>query len=224
MLLFTVGNALLKIYRNSLPRETRVSWISIIIAALAVIVGICGNIVLRPSYFAIFLAYVVPTVLLVMVMLSRATIITVAIYVVRGISRRISRLTKKVTYELETKLDEINSQTVVFFTRGDNIANLNQAMLYVKANEHTNRIKVVTLVRNPDEDVPASLKNDLEFLDKAYPDMDIEFVVREGSFSPDTLKNLSKEWNIPLNFMFIGAPGQKFPHSLSDLGGVRLII
>jgi hypothetical protein len=29
---------------------------------------------------------------------------------------------------------------------------------------------------------------------------------------------------VPKNYMFIGAPGQDFPHNLSELGGVRLII
>ncbi len=223
MFLFTVGNGLLKIYRDSLPRDTRVSWFSIVFAGFSVLVGVIGNIVLNPEYFKIFLLYFIPTILVVSIMLTRATLLTIAIYVVRGISRKISRLTKKVTYELECKLDEINSQTVVFFTRGDNIANLNQAMLYVQDNEHTNRIKVVTLVRS-EGDVPNSLKKDLEFLDKAYPDLDIELVVRKDNFSPETLKNLSKEWNIPLNFMFIGAPGLKFSFPLSDLGGVRLVI
>jgi len=38
------------------------------------------------------------------------------------------------------------------------------------------------------------------------------------------IDKLSKEWNIPKNFMFIGSPGDHFPHQLADLGGVRLII
>jgi hypothetical protein len=49
---------------------------------------------------------------------------------------------------IRTEIDKINSQQVVFFTRGDNLANLNNAMLYVKQNEHTNRVKVVTVVKN----------------------------------------------------------------------------
>jgi AAA+ ATPase superfamily predicted ATPase len=49
------------------------------------------------------------------------------------------------TFAIRDKINEINSQQIVFFTRGDNLANLNNAMLYVKQNEHTNRIKVVTV-------------------------------------------------------------------------------
>lgn len=36
---------------------------------------------------------------------------------------------------------------------------------------------------------------------------------------------LAKEWNIPMNLMFIGSPtGDRMKHRLEDFGGVRLII
>jgi hypothetical protein len=50
----------------------------------------------------------------------------------------------------------ISSQQVVFFTRGDNLANLNNAVLYVTRNEPTNRLKVVIVVADPSE-VPKRL-------------------------------------------------------------------
>ncbi|MEE8143478.1 MAG: APC family permease, partial [Planctomycetota bacterium] len=120
-------------------------------------------------------------------------------------------------------IDRISSQQMVFFTRGDNLANLNNAMLYVLQNEHTNRIKVVTVVKNKSE-VPAKLKQDLTMLDEAYPDMDIEFVVLEDSFGPSLIKRLSKEWQIPANLMFMGSPAGQLRFDLAELGGVRLII
>jgi hypothetical protein len=124
---------------------------------------------------------------------------------------------------IRSKIDEINAQQIVFFTRGDNIANLNRAMLYVQQNEHTNRIKVVNVVRDESE-VPPNLKRDLDFLNEAYPNIDIEFVVRIGTFGPDLIRKLSKIWEIPTNLMFIGSPGNHFIYGLKDLGGVRLII
>ncbi len=50
----------------------------------------------------------------------------------------------------------------VFFTRGDSVANLNQVMLYVSNNEHTGRIKVVTVYEN-ESGIPERLKDDLDF-------------------------------------------------------------
>lgn len=223
MLLFTVGNALLKAYRGRLPRETKVTWLTVIVAGAAVIVGLTGNISLRPQYFRLFLYYFIPTFAVVMIMLRRTVFLKIGIYIVQSIAQKVFHITEELTDKMEDKLDEINSQQVVFFTRGDAIANLNEAMLYVRNNEHTNKLKVVTIVREESE-VPPKLAHDLQFLNDAYPEIDVEFVVHRGTFSPRTLKELSKEWSIPLNFMFIGSPGDKFPHALSELGGVRLII
>ena len=96
-------------------------------------------------------------------------------------------------------------------------------MLYVQQNEHTKRIKVVTVVNNKTE-VPPKLRKDLKFLDDAYPNIEIEFVVLTGTFGPELIHDLSEKWNIPANLMFIGSPGTHFIYGLADLGGVRLII
>ena len=101
----------------------------------------------------------------------------------------------------------------MFFSRGDNVASLNQAILYVLRNEHTNNLKVVTVL-DESEELPERLRPDLEILDQAYPEMDVELVVNE----------LSREWGIAKNFMFIASPGDHFPYRLEELGGVRLII
>ena len=45
-----------------------------------------------------------------------------------------------------------------------------------------------------------------------------------GRFGPDLVQRLSKEWQVPANFMFIGSPGDHFVYGLAELGGVRLII
>ncbi|MEK6248521.1 MAG: hypothetical protein N2C12_10110, partial [Planctomycetales bacterium] len=128
-----------------------------------------------------------------------------------------------ITQWIREKIDQINSLQVVFFTRGDNIANLNNAMLYVKTNENTNRIRIVTVV-NDKKEVPAKLKKDIEFLDEAYPAMHIDFEIIEGQFGPELINELSAKWSIPKNFMFIGSPAGHMMYGLAELGGVRLII
>ena len=96
-------------------------------------------------------------------------------------------------------------------------------MLYVRRNEHTNRIRVV-IVYTDRKEIPSRLEQDLEFLDEAYPEIDIEYLEIEGKFGPALIDKLSKRWRIPKNFMFIGSPGDHFPYRLEELGGVRLII
>jgi hypothetical protein len=46
----------------------------------------------------------------------------------------------------------------------------------------------------------------------------------EGKFGPELIQELSEQWKIPANFMFIGSPGDHFLYGLAELGGVRLII
>ena len=120
-------------------------------------------------------------------------------------------------------IKRINSQEFVFFTKGDNIVNLNKVMLYILKNEQTRKVKIVTIL-NDDEQVLGSLEDDLKFLYRVYPEIKIEFVKMKGKFGPKLIKELSEKWGILPNFMFIGAPGNSFPYHLEDLGGVRLII
>ncbi|MCB0310163.1 MAG: APC family permease [Bdellovibrionales bacterium] len=223
MALFVVGNVLLKVKRSRLPREKQVTWITLVLAMIAVLCGIVGNVYKDIEYVQIFALYFIPTLLIVMIMLYRIPILRIGIYSLRAINEYIRSVSRKLTQRMEDKIEEINSQVVVFFTRGDNIANLNDAMLYVRDNEPTDRIKVVTVVED-EKKVPPNLHNDIKFLDQAYPEIDIELIIEEGSFGPTYLMDFSRRHNIPLNFIFIGSPGDRFPHSLSDLGGVRVII
>jgi hypothetical protein len=223
MALFGMGNILLKTKRKGLPRPHSASMISVLIAVAAVTAGLIGNAVMNPLYLVVFLEYFVPALLVVSIMLGRITILEACLFVVRGIFYFLIERMTAISQTIRNKIDQINAQQIVFFTRGDNLSNLNSAMLYVRQNEHTNRIKVVTVVRNESE-VPPNLKRDLEFLDEVYPHIEIEFVVLVDTFSPELIQKLSEKWKIPANLMFIGSPGTHFIYGLADLGGVRLIV
>jgi hypothetical protein len=47
--------------------------------------------------------------------------------------------------------------------------------------------------------------------------------VRKGKFGPETINAVSKEFEVPVNNIFIGAPEEKHTFSIQDLGGVRVI-
>ena len=118
---------------------------------------------------------------------------------------------------------KIHSQQFVFFTKGDNIANINKVMRYIEDNEHTRLIKIVNILGENDHP-PEKLIQEVDVLDRAYPDLDVDFIVMRGHFGPELIQQLSDEWKIPKNFMFIGSPGDRFIYGLEELGGVRLII
>jgi len=227
--LFGIGNILLKIKRQKLPRPERATWIAVFLAVGAVAIALFGNIIKKPlpgehANFTIFIEYFIPAILFVGIMLNRIALLEILLKFIEYLFVPILKFVSKTNTNILLTIDKIQAQEFVFFTRGDNIANLNKVLLYIQGNEHTKKIKIVTVSPERDQELMDRLRQDIEFLDREYPDITIEFVEVEGTFAPELIENLSKEWNIPVNFMFIGSPGDHFPFRVEELGGVRLIM
>lgn len=228
MALFGIGNVLLKVRRKKLPRPERATWFSVIIAITAVIMALIGNIIMPaknglPSNLMVFLYYFIPTILFIIIMLNRIVLLKFLLNMLEAAFNPIRTFFIKTDQGIKHVMDRINQQEFVFFTKGENIASLNEVMLYIRKNEQTKKIKIVNVLRK-DEEQPKNLAYEIDVLDREYPEIDIEFITLEGIFSPKLIKELSKKWNIPINFMFIGSPSDKFPYKIEELGGVRLII
>ena len=240
--LFALGNGLLKVSRGRLPRAERATWIAVIVALCAVVAGLVGNIMREPpaSELAllqagdpippsgtknaqIFMYFFLGTAVVVAIMFLRIQIMKVVLFISREIVEKTRAINSWVHERVRGKIDEINSQVVVFFTRGDNAANLNRAALYVKANEQTKVLRVVHVYQD-EEQIPPSLSDDLKHIDRLYPKLRIDFVAVKGKFGPELIERLSRHMNVPKNYMFIGCPGDRFPHNIAELGGVRLIL
>ncbi len=223
MTLFGFGNILLKVKRKKLPRPEKSTWLAIVIAVGAVIMAIVGNIIMNPSYVGVFLEYLIPTLLVVFFMLNRTAILMLALRAIKYLFKPVERLVERTNRSIIKTINDINSQEFVFFTHKDDVATLNKVMLYITKNEHTKKLKVVTVLEKG-ETVPERLISDIDVLDREYPEVKIEYIRLDGTFGPKLIRELSKKWNIPINFMFIGSPGDHFPYQVSELGGVRLII
>lgn len=245
MALFAIGNLLLKVKRAQLPRPTRASYFTVIFALGAVLLATLGNARLNQGYLIVFLEYLVPTVLVVTLMLMRQPLLELGVFFLDEARRRVRRerqvaqeidstikvawwmrIGRVVNYwelRLRETLDRIKTQPFVFFTRGDNVENLNRVMLYIRENEHTNRVKFVHVYRE-EKDVPPRLAEHLAFLDEVYPEIGIEFVALKGEFCPELIDTLSKQWGVPTNLMFIGSPTGQLDYRLAELRGVRMIV
>ena len=223
MALFGLGNVLLKIRRSRLPRPERAHWLALLLAIPAVLVALAGNVAMNPVYFGVFLEYLVPTIGLTAIMLYRVAILEGLLYALKYLSEPLLRAVSRSSSAITETIDRINAQEFVFFTKGDDVAVLNRVMRYVADNEHTRRLRIVSVLKKGEE-ISAGIKRDVEVLDRAYPDIKIHFMVLHGEFGPQLIQKLSQEWKIPPNFMFIGSPGDRFPFRVADLGGVRLII
>jgi amino acid transporter len=223
MILFGLGNLLLKVNRSGLPRPERSSWFGLFIAVVAVAAAIVGNIILNPHYLAIFMEYLIPTLAVVFFMLYRTSIFKVFLKILDYIFPDKNALFLRLNKIIKRALITINKQQFVYFTNHDDVAVLNKVLLYISENESTRSVKIVTVL-DENENIAANLKNDIETLDRAYPLIKVEFIEELGVFGPEKIKELSKRWNIPTNFMFIASPGDKFPYKIQELGEVRLII
>ncbi|WP_100074643.1 APC family permease [Chryseobacterium camelliae] len=220
---FAVGNILLKLRRSRLPRPDYASPGTVIIALLAIIIALYGTVKTKPQYLVTFLQYFVPSVLIILAMLMRKDIMHFIINALQSVSKSYKKYTLTRQRTLNRSLTRLYQQNFIFFSKGDDIATLNKVMMYLHENEVTNKIKIVSVLDKHQQPDPKFLA-DFDTLDRAYPDVDMEYIILVGKFTPELVDDLSKKWNIPKNFMFISSPGEKFSYRVDELGGVRLIL
>jgi amino acid transporter len=223
MALFAVGNMLLKVERATLPRDVRASWAAASFGLLAIVVGLLGTLLLNPQYVRIFGVYFSFAIAAVAFMFLRVQILKLVLAISRAIVARMRRASQILNQRIVARIDAINSMEVIYFTKGDNLPALNRAALYVLQNELTNRMKVVHCYER-EEDVAPRLAEHLKLIDRIYPKLRVDLVLVKGRFGPELIERLSRRMGIPKNYMFIGTPGDRFPHNIAELGGVRLIL
>jgi len=223
MALFAIGNMLLKQRRARLPRTERASWPGVILALLAVLAGLVGNVLLDPRNVEVFSSYFLVAGTAVAIMFLRREILRIVLVVSGRIVERVRAANEHIRSLVVSRLEEINRMGVVYFTKGDDPAVLNRAALYVLTNEQTNLMRVVHVYER-ERDIPAGLAEQLSIIDHLYPSLRIDFLAVKGTFGPALIESLSRRLRVPKNLMFIGTPGDRFPHRLAELGGVRVIL
>lgn len=223
MALFAIGNRLLAVKRARLPRSAKASWPGTVLALMAICVGLAGNVIGNEDEARLFLIYFAVAMAIVTIMFARVTILKWFLYMGKAAHEKVEALNRALSDWTLGKVNAINSQSMVFFTRGDSPANLRRAIEYVLHNEQTRNLKVVHVYQD-EEDIPKKLAQQLRALDEIFPEIRIDFLVVKGRFGPDLIQKLSAYLDVPQNYMFIGCPGDRFPHNLADLGGVRLIV
>ncbi|MBK9060134.1 MAG: APC family permease [Flavobacteriales bacterium] len=221
MAFFAIGNFLLKMKRARLPRPETASVAAVSVALMGVVLALYGNVRLHPEFLVVFLQYFIPTMLVIAVMLNRKAILEVLMAWMSRFVESVPGLAVIGRFAISRTIRKLNSQEFVYFTKGDDLSILNRVMMYVQANEITKKLRIVTVLKEG-EKMHEEYLRDVEVLDRAYPEIKIEFTELHGVFGPELVHRLSEEWNIPTNFMFIGSPSNRFPYRVAELGGVRL--
>lgn len=223
MAYFALGNLLLKIRRARLPRPEYASPAVVLLALLGVVIALYGNVKMKPEYLVVFLQYFIPSMLLIFAMLSRNHIFNFVLDILKNFTDSMRKFSLLSRLKINKSLNKLHNQEFVFFSKGDSVSILNKVMMYVQENEITRKIKIVTVLKENQIELKQFLI-DFEVLDRAYPEIKMEYIPIIGVFGPELIDKLSEEWNIPKNFMFISSPSDRFTYRVEDLGGVRLIL
>jgi len=219
MTLFGIGNILLKLRRKELKRTYRAGWMTILVAITATSLGMMGNVIIDYKNLLYFMHYFVPTVFLVVLMYMRIPIL-------RTILQVLNNLMTRILLWRTTVIDHITSiteQKVILFARGGNLSRLNTAFNYIMHNESSRSVIVLHLYNQPEYNKEKYLADSLKTLHEIFPFLKTQLVAREGKFGADIINAVSKEFGVPVNNIFIGAPEEKHSFSIQDLGGVRVI-
>jgi amino acid transporter len=219
MTLFGIGNILLKIRRRELKRTYRAGWMTILVAITATSLGMMGNVIIDYKNLLYFMHYFIPTVFLVVLMYMRIPIL-------RTILQLLNNLMTRILLWRTTVIDHITSiteQKVILFARGGNLGRLNTAFNYIMHNESSRSVIVLHLYNQPEYNKEKYLAESLKTLHEIFPFLKTQLVAREGQFGSDIINSVSKEFGVPVNNIFIGAPEEKHSFSIQDLGGVRVI-
>lgn len=223
MAFFAIGNILLKVRRARLPREEVAPWSYVMWGLILVVLGIIGNLILNPHGGLIFLAYYSVTLGIVLFLLLRTQILRFILLAVHHSVDLLPTVKLNLKQKLAASIEKINSVPVFYFSRGDTLASLNEAALYVLKNEQTRNLTICHIYQNIKE-VPKILIQQVKAIDQIYPRLKIDLLLVKGTFDPFLIEALSKRSKVSKNRMFIGSPSGKFPHRIEQLGGVRVIL
>ena len=219
MTLFGLSNILLKTRRKELKRTYRAGWVTIIIAILATSLGMVGNAIIDHNNLLYFMQYFIPTVLVVVLMYMRIPIYRTILQLLNNV------MVKFLVWRtiVIDRITAITEQRVVLFARGGDLRRLHVAFNYIVNNESSRSVVIFHLYPNPGQSDEEQIKHSLEALEEIFPMLKVRFVAREGKFGPEIIEAVSKEFGVPANNIFIGAPEDKHAFSIRDLGGVRVI-
>ena len=220
MSLFAIGNMLLKHKRADLPRQVRASWGVCLLALSLAIIALVGVIVHDTSVLTVWLLDFVVVAACFSIMLLRSQVLRLLYHSVQGAFKAGNAFAAKagatewgehwfhdgplLNYILHTYRD-IVSQPVIFFVDSGSLSSLNKAILYCRANEETQHVRLVH-VYDTQEQFPPALLHNVAVLDEQYPRNKVDLLLIQGHFGPELVAHLSEQLGLPRNRMFMECP------------------
>lgn len=217
MFLFAIGNLILKESRTELKRTYNAPIIFVLVAALATLSGIIGNIFIDVRNLMFFLYYFIPAAILVHVMVYQDNII-------RSIMRFTNNIKPIHNFITDYFEDLLKGRYVVFI---HNINRLHNILEYINKNETGRNIILIHCADSERKHAQSykEIEEALPILKKTgvFPHLNLELVYRTEEFGPELINKISKEFKVRRNRMLIGSIHHEHPYDYDQLGGVRII-
>ncbi len=219
MSLFALGNLILKQTRPELKRHSSASVLIVVLAFLATVLGLIGNIMIDPMNLAFFALYFIPAALLVYGVIHQDSLVRIAL----TFTHRLSLLDDY----LRREFADMTQGRFVVFIKG--VSRLERILRYIDSNEVGRDITLVHCSKagkSSEEDKSfQELKLTIPRLQNAgfYPHLRFHLVQVPQAFGPETVDALSRELKIRKNRIFCGSIHHAHHFDYDELGGVRII-
>lgn len=218
MLLFAIGNLILRETRSDLKRTYQAPLLFVILAFIATAIGIVGNIKIDANNLTYFGIYFLPAVLLILAVVYEDYNIKLLM--------RITRKVPPLHNYLEKHLENMTQDTLVAFV--NHVSRVHRILKYVDRNESGWNLVLVHCNNGDTQDYKKTYKEieeALPMLQKvgAFPYFNIQLIHKDMPFGPKAINTIAKEFKVRKNRILIGSIHNSHEFDYSELGGVRII-
>ncbi|HZZ98451.1 MAG TPA: APC family permease [Candidatus Saccharimonadia bacterium] len=218
MTAFAIGNMVLRKNRPDLKRTYQSSIIFVILAALATIAGIVGNIRIDPNNLLYFLLYFLPAITIVLGMVYRDYILEYFL--------KLSSPIRPLHRFIKPYFEHVVNPRIIYFAHDPQ--KLFWGLRYIQRNETSRNITIV-FCQNGERKSSQFIEHFKKYIEvfqdaKIFENIHFEFLVEADlDFGPDVVKAYANRFKIGRNNIFIGSIHESHEFSFEDLGGVRII-
>ena len=252
MVIFAVGNILLKVKRPSLPREVSVSWLHAILGFFSVVIALMGNVLGKPQLLTYFFVYVSIVGTLVFIMFQRVRLVRLLYKMLKP--KRTKMIADEETETMsEDGMDGKEADEGEMLVSGKNhsvreeascLPSLSSALksyqdvpfvFFCKHDDlhllnkailyiqKNEQTNSIFIVHCTNNTNTALLTEHVKLMDVLYPKTKISLLIIDSPFSPSTIEWFSQALNVPINAMFISCPDENFAMKVNQLRGMRII-